>query len=291
MSLLLLDGRRHAGVRVAVWGACGVLVLAAHGAALGYMLSEPPIVAAEEPAAIMIELAEMPVAPAAEPVDLPPGPEMVEAPEKVEEEIPPDPLAKEEDVPPPEPEPEQEPVPEVAESPAPDIEVPLPPPPPLASELTPPEKKPEPPKERPKPKPKPKEREKSEKPPAPKTTAAPSLNAAPSERVAAPTSGASASSSRAQADWRSRLMSQLNRFKRYPASARDRGEQGRPRVAFTIDRSGQVLAVRLVGSSGSTSLDEEAVAMVRRASPLPPPPDGMPGSSFSFTVPVLFNLR
>ncbi|WGD30454.1 energy transducer TonB [Ancylobacter sp. WKF20] len=292
MSLMLLHGnRRQEVLRAAGWALCGVVVLAAHGGALAYMLAEPPIHAADEPAAIMIELAEMPVAPAADPVELPPGPQMVEAPEKVEEEVPPDPLAKEEDVPPPEPEPEQEPVPQVTESPAPDIEVPLPPPPPLASELTPPEKKPEPPKERPKPKPKPKEREKSEKPPAPQTSAAPSLNAAPSDRVAAPTSGSSASSSRAQADWRSRLMSHLNRHKRYPNEARANAEQGRPRVAFSIDRAGNVTSVRLAGSSGSASLDEEAVAMVRRASPLPAPPADMPGGSFSFTVPVLFNLR
>ncbi|QFR31779.1 energy transducer TonB [Ancylobacter sp. TS-1] len=289
MSLLLLKaGRGHRLREAAAWAVCGIVVLAVHGGALAYMLSPPPLVAAEEPAAIMIELAEMPVAPEAEPVDLPPGPQMVEAPEKIEEEVPPDPLAKEEDVPPPEPLPEQEPIPEVAESPAPDIEVPLPPPPPLASELTPPEKKPDPPKERPKPKPKPKEREKSEKPPAPRTTAAPSLNATASDRIAAPSAGASTANSRAPANWRSRLMAHLNRHKRYPAGE---SGQGRARVAFTINRSGQVLAARLAGSSGNANFDAEAVAMVRRASPVPPPPAEVPGGTISFTVPVLFSLR
>ncbi|MFT0861533.1 energy transducer TonB [Ancylobacter sp. G4_0304] len=291
MSLMLLrNGTRHRTVEACAWLGCGAVVLAVHGGVLAYLLAAPPVVAAEEPAAIMIELAELPVAPAADPTEAPPGPQMMEAPEKVEEEVPPDPLAEEvEDTPPPEPLPEQEPVPEVAESPAPDIEVPLPPPPPLASELTPPEKKPEPPKERPKPKPRPKKQEKSDKPPAPRTSAAPSLNAPPSDRVAAPSSGASSSNSRTAANWRSRLMGHLNRHKRYPAEARAAGHQGRPRVAFSIDRSGRVLSVRLVGSSGNASLDAEAVEMIRRASPVPPPPPDITG--LNFTVPVLFNMR
>ncbi len=126
------------------------------------------------------------------------------------------------------------------------IEVPLPPPLPLSAELTPPEKKIEPPKERPKPKPKPKEKERNEKPPAPRTSAAPALNANPAPRIAAPSAGASSSNSMSPANWRSRLMAHLNRNKRYPADARARGEQGRPRVAFTINRSGAVLSARLV---------------------------------------------
>jgi len=292
MSLMLLkNGPRQKAVQASGWIGCGAVVLAIHGGVLAYMLQPAPIVAMEEPAAIMIELAELPVAPPADPTEVQPGPPMQEAPDKIEEEVPPDPLAKEEDVPPPPPLPEQEPVPEVAESPAPDIEVPLPPPPPLASELTPPEKKIDPPKERPKPKPKPKEREKSEKPPAPRTAAMPSMNAAPADRAAAPAAGASTSRSMSPANWRSRLMAHLNRNKRYPAAARAAGEQGKPRVAFTIDRSGRVLSARLAGGSGSGVLDEEAVAMVRRASPLPAPPADVPGSTFSFTVPVLFNMR
>lgn len=288
MSLMLLrNGTRHRTVEACAWLGCGAVVLAVHGGVLAYLLAAPPVVAAEEPAAIMIELAELPVAPAADPIEVPPGPQMMEAPEKVEEEIPPDPLAEEEDAPPPEPQPDQEPVPEVAESPAPDIEVPLPPPPPLASELTPPEKKPEPPKERPKPKPK--KKEKSEKPPAPRTTAPPAVDAARADRVAAPSAGSSSSRSMTQANWRSRLMGHLNRHKRYPAEARAAGHEGRPRVAFSIDRSGRVLSARLVGSSGNASLDEEAVAMVRRASPVPPPPPDV--TSLNFTVPVLFNMR
>ncbi|QIB35147.1 energy transducer TonB family protein [Ancylobacter pratisalsi] len=287
MSLLLLKGGPGHRLRVAAgWAVCGCVVLAAHGGALGYLLSKPPEVAADAPAAIMIELAEMPVSPESEPTETAPGPPMVEAPEEVEEEVKPDPLAEVEDAPPPPPMPEQEPLPEVAESPAPDIEVPLPPPPPLASELTPPEKEIEKPKERPKQKPKP--RKKSKKPPAPRTAAAPALDAARADRVAAPSQGASSSNSRAAATWRSRLMAHLNRHKRFPAGENG---SGKARVAFTIDRSGRVIAARLVGSSGVSTFDQEAVAMIRRASPVPPPPPDVGGSRISFTVPVDFARR
>jgi protein TonB len=292
MSVLLLHGGvQHRAVEASRWLGCAALVLGVHFAVLNWPASQPAIMPVEPPA-IMIELAELPVAPPSEPVEMPPGPQMTQAPERVEQETPDDPLAKAEDVPPPPPLPEvQEPLPQVEAAPVENIEVPLPPPLPLSAELTPPEKKIEPPKERPKPKPKPKEKERNEKPPAPRTSAAPALNASPAPRIAAPSAGASSSNSVSPANWRSRLMAHLNRNKRYPADARARGEQGRPRVAFTINRSGAVLSARLASSSGSASLDAEAVAMVRRASPVPPPPPEMVGGTFSFTVPVAFNVR
>ncbi|MBS7541955.1 energy transducer TonB family protein [Ancylobacter oerskovii] len=288
MSLLLLRGRALDRVaRAGCWVGCGVLVLGAHGGALAYLLSAPPPVPLQEPAAIMIELAEVPVAPPSEPVDVAPGPQMVEAPKEVEEEVKPDEQPEEEvEPPPPEPIKQEEPLPEVTESPAPDIEVPLPPPAPLASELTPPEKKIEPKKEPPKKKPKP--REKNEKPPAPRTSAAPQMQAENSERIAAPTAGAANARSMTPANWRSRLMAHLNRHKRYPTGE---SGSGKARVAFTINRAGQVLSARLVGSSGNSRFDEEAVAMVRRASPVPAPPPEVPGGSIAFTVPVDFTLR
>lgn len=288
MSLVLLrPGARERVLRAACWLGCGALVLGVHGGALAYMLATPVEPLMPEPAAIMIELAEMPVAPPTPETNVAPGPQMVEAPEEVEEEVEPDPLARD-DEPPPPPEPvkEEEPLPEVTESPAPDIEVPLPPPAPLAAELTPPEKKIEPPKEKPKKKPKP--REKSEKPPAPQTSAAPAMQADASQQMASPAQGASSSRSLTPANWRSRLVAHLNRHKRYPPGENG---SGKARVAFTINRAGQVIAARLAGSSGNARFDEEAVAMVRRASPVPAPPPEVPGGSIAFTVPVDFSLR
>jgi protein TonB len=52
-----------------------------------------------------------------------------------------------------------------------------------------------------------------------------------------------------------------------------------------------VIGYQISGSSGSASLDQEALSMIQRASPLPAPPPEVPGSRISLTVPVRFNLN
>lgn len=92
------------------------------------------------------------------------------------------------------------------------------------------------------------------------------------------------------ASWRARVLAHLARHKTYPDWARDQGVEGRASVAFTLDRSGQVTSVSLAGSSGSTILDQATLAMVRRATPFPPMPDGGP-VSMSFTAAIRYDLR
>lgn len=90
------------------------------------------------------------------------------------------------------------------------------------------------------------------------------------------------------ARWQSRLLAHLERRKRYPSASRSRGEQGTAYVRFSIDTSGNVLSVRLARSSGYPTLDEEVLAMVRRASPVPTPPQGV---NRNITVPVRFSAK
>jgi protein TonB len=59
-------------------------------------------------------------------------------------------------------------------------------------------------------------------------------------------------------------------------------------VRFTIDERGNVLSASLARSSGFAELDQEVVALVRRASPVPAPP---PGANRSITAPVRFSTR
>jgi periplasmic protein TonB len=80
----------------------------------------------------------------------------------------------------------------------------------------------------------------------------------------------------------------LRRHQQYPADARSRGDQGTATVSFSLDGGGRVTSSRLVRGSGISSIDQEAQAMVRRASPFPAPPSGR---SASFTVPVTFRLN
>jgi protein TonB len=58
-----------------------------------------------------------------------------------------------------------------------------------------------------------------------------------------------------------------------------------------MDRQGHVLSAQIAKSSGYESLDDETLALVHRAEPLPPPPAEVPGETLSLTVPVQFFLK
>jgi len=91
--------------------------------------------------------------------------------------------------------------------------------------------------------------------------------------------------------WESLLAAHIEHFKRYPTEARSRGEQGTAKVAFTIDHEGRLLGSRIVQTSGSTALDQETLAMLARAQPMPRPPDQISDAELTFVVPVRFNFR
>jgi len=91
--------------------------------------------------------------------------------------------------------------------------------------------------------------------------------------------------------WEGRGLVQLNRYRRYPRLAEARRQQGVPYIRFVMDRQGKVLSVALERSSGVSDLDREALALPRRAQPLPKPPDDKPGDTLELVVPVQFFLR
>jgi protein TonB len=137
--------------------------------------------------------------------------------------------------------------------------------------------------------------QKEEKPPEPQAELSlplpePPKLEPPSEEKQA-TAPPQANAPRAIARWESTLAAHLEHFKRYPSEARARGEQGIATVAFTIDHQGRLVRSRIVRSSGSAMLDQETLAMLARAQPMPKPPDNVLDSELSFVVPVRFNIR
>ncbi|MBA4334155.1 MAG: energy transducer TonB, partial [Methylobacterium sp.] len=116
-------------------------------------------------------------------------------------------------------------------------------------------------------------------------TSAPMAQAQAAPTAAAPNQGAAADTAASRASWRGTLLAHLNRYKRFPGGA----NPGTVQVSFSIDRSGRVVSARLIGGSGDAMLDEEAVAMIRRASPVPPPPEGLGGGTIALSVPVKFS--
>ena len=91
--------------------------------------------------------------------------------------------------------------------------------------------------------------------------------------------------------WQATLVRQLQRFKRYPSEAQARSEQGVVLLSFSLDRSGHVLAHSIARSSGFADLDNEVMAMIKRAEPLPAFPATMPQQRIDLTVPIRFSLR
>ena len=92
-------------------------------------------------------------------------------------------------------------------------------------------------------------------------------------------------------DYAATLQVWLEKHKRYPRRARSRRQQGTALLFFVVDRQGQVLNYRLEQSSGFRLLDEEALAMIQRAQPLPAMPASMQESTLELVVPVEFYLR
>jgi periplasmic protein TonB len=238
------------------WGGCAALVLAAHAfAAFAIAARSDEAEFAVGAPVVMVELAPITAAPPAPARDLAPGPLLeIESQDRVAEAAPPERQAA-----PPKEETLQVP-------PAPDPEVAM---------LT--------------PEPYPEEGPIGVEQPAaaaPVPTA-PQNAPAPAVRAAAPALAPEAAPSTAAiARWERLLVAQLERHKRYPPKAG--GKVGEARLAFSIDRDGRVLASRIVRSSGSDALDEEALALVRRAAPLPPPPAGLPDERLSFVVPIRY---
>jgi periplasmic protein TonB len=88
--------------------------------------------------------------------------------------------------------------------------------------------------------------------------------------------------------WELSLAARLEAIKRYPQGAQ--GAKGIAGVAFRIDRKGHVLSSKVVKSSGSAILDEEALATLKRADPLPRPPDGIDDTKLSISWSIRFKL-
>jgi protein TonB len=119
--------------------------------------------------------------------------------------------------------------------------------------------------------------------------AAPTEKKAAQKKQAAVTAATNAASGvgRGRSDisedrYRGIVAAHLMRHKQYPPGARG---EGRATVTFAVDSSGHVTSSQLVDSSGNAAFDREVVAMARRASPFPAPPEG---KARKFTVSVRF---
>lgn len=92
------------------------------------------------------------------------------------------------------------------------------------------------------------------------------------------------------ANYTQAVSGQVERRKAYPALARARGWQGTTVVAVQLAADGSILSTRIEHSSGHDVLDQQALAMVRLAGPLPPYPERHDGDPLTLQLPIVFAL-
>lgn len=252
-----LDGRE-----LLRWTACAIAVLVLHALVAVALTSRPDAADTEAGSpVVLIDLAPLAVAPQTQQNDLAPGPDQ-QQPEMQQHE--------EEKAKPEQQEPELK-LPQ--ETPTPESAVALPPP-----QEKPPEQRPE----------------KVEQEPVEATAVptAPPPAEALAPRPAAPAPGRVMRPSTAEvSSWQRSLAAHLERYKRYPPQAQARGENGIVNLVFSIDRQGHVVNSHILHGSGSQILDEETLAMLKRAEPLPRPPSNIADNQLSFVVPVRYNAK
>lgn len=241
------------------WVAAVALVLLAHAAlAAAYMLFKPEVgITGADVPSLMIEFAPEAAAPETE-SDLAPGPETFDSQATLQPEL------KQQAA--------EEPVIEVPQVPVPepDIIMPL--------------KKEEVADKQEMPQPKPPEPVEEQVQQQVQSVRQPTSNPKVEKRAekpVAPRSGTTAARN-AMANYASLLSAHLQRFKR-PAKAR-----GTAVVSFTVNRDGKVLSRSIVRSSGSSAVDDEAIAMIARAQPMPPFPAALTQSDESFVQTIRF---
>jgi len=240
------------------WGSSFVLVALVHAAILSAPWWWPSTQRSPDEQsninAVMVELAPLPTAPPALPSELPPGP-----PQQAQH-AQPKPAPKL-----PEAKPEPKPMPEVmpdVEDPYQQIEEEE-----VAAESI------------------------QEQAAIAQTTVPPSVDAPPGEHYAGKQTVSGQARQQAIARWQGMLLGHLEKHRRYPRQAQRSRLQGVSRMRFSVDRQGHISNPRVAESSGHQILDEEALATLLRASPVPAPPPDIPGDPVEVMIPVSFFMR
>jgi protein TonB len=91
--------------------------------------------------------------------------------------------------------------------------------------------------------------------------------------------------------WEIAFYKHIKKYQRYPKSAKRKNQTGSPVVRFVFERDGTVLDVQVLRGSGYESLDEDAVATFKRASPLPALPPEIEGDKLVRNVAINYSLN
>ena len=128
--------------------------------------------------------------------------------------------------------------------------------------------------------------------PSPPAAVASTTLSGESHQIAAAANSDSLYKQKVKMNWRSRLQGHLVEFKRYPPRARKQRQQGIATIRFVVNKDGHVLSAQLIKSSGAAILDHEALALIKRAQPLPKPPtELLLHGQITLALPIGFDLK
>ena len=82
----------------------------------------------------------------------------------------------------------------------------------------------------------------------------------------------------------------IKQVQRFPPRVRNLDEGASTTVRFTLFKDGTIRNPAVTDSSGSTALDNAAIAAVQNAVPYPPFPEGQDGNSLRLELPIIFEL-
>ena len=87
-----------------------------------------------------------------------------------------------------------------------------------------------------------------------------------------------------------KLMRHLQRYKQYPAILKKNHIEGKPVIRFSINKSGHVTNVEVKKHAKSAELDQAAMDVFRRASPLPKIPSELERETLTMSLPIEYSL-
>ena len=94
-----------------------------------------------------------------------------------------------------------------------------------------------------------------------------------------------------EADYKSVVSGHIGRSKFSPPQSRKAGLSGVVQVQFTIDRSGSVKNVSVAASSGHAILDQEALAHIRKISPVPAFPRNLRKAEIPLKIKLKYDVE
>ena len=128
------------------------------------------------------------------------------------------------------------------------------------------------------------------------TVSSPSSSDTTSSQRSAPhpfgtTDGDATSLEQARISYQDMVATRLARAKRYPERALIRRKTGEGSIRLEISADGSVSQMTILRSTNTPILDEELLAMVKRASPFPAFPMDLRKDRVAFIIPVAFRLE